>query len=229
MSDNAAWVVDLFVDTATRDVHDSAWWVRKFTAIEAALDERDAALSALKSERDALAERVEKAEREREVLTVQLAERVIAPDRCPITGRPFFMAIDGLATYGGPYDSYTIPVRDDDGSYVWRRYDHDEGGWVEDDESFSNADVDRAEAAEAAAEKLKSDLAVQARENAELVAALKPFAAIITDNVLGPQRPDEQKFVLAEVPTPAARHAVDFDFTVGDFRRAASAIEGGGA
>ncbi|MEE1886376.1 hypothetical protein [Pseudomonas carassii] len=37
------------------------------------------------------------------------------PDECPITGRQFFMWIehpdDGMVpTYGGPFDSYTIPV-----------------------------------------------------------------------------------------------------------------------
>ena len=58
------------------------------------------------------------------------------PDVCPITGRPFFMWIEHhktgqmVPTYGGPYDSYTIPVRDDDGSYCRERYDHDNGWWV---------------------------------------------------------------------------------------------------
>ena len=53
------------------------------------------------------------------------------PEACPITGRPFFMTIDGKATYGGPFDSYTIPRRDDDGSLTCERYDHDRGGWVD--------------------------------------------------------------------------------------------------
>ena len=58
------------------------------------------------------------------------------PDVCPITGRPFFMWIDHwqtgkpVPTYGGPYDSYTIPVKDSDGSFECERYDHDEGGWL---------------------------------------------------------------------------------------------------
>lgn len=35
-----------------------------------------------------------------------------------------------IPTYGGPYDSYTIPEKDDeDGTYSQYRYDHDEGGW----------------------------------------------------------------------------------------------------
>lgn len=61
------------------------------------------------------------------------------PDVCPITGLPFFMWIEHhetgqmVPTYGGPYDSYTIPVRDKDGSYYRERYDHDRGGWLTDE------------------------------------------------------------------------------------------------
>ena len=61
------------------------------------------------------------------------------PDACPITGLPFFMWIEHhetgqrVPTYGGPYDSYTIPVRDKDGSYCRERYDHDRGGWLTDE------------------------------------------------------------------------------------------------
>lgn len=61
------------------------------------------------------------------------------PDVCPITGLPFFMWIEHhetgqkVPTYGGPYDSYTIPVRDKDGSYCRERYDHDLGGWCIDE------------------------------------------------------------------------------------------------
>lgn len=61
------------------------------------------------------------------------------PDVCPITGRPFFMWIEHhktgqmVPTYGGPYDSYTLPVRDKDGSYCRERYDHDNGWWVTDE------------------------------------------------------------------------------------------------
>lgn len=44
----------------------------------------------------------------------QLADQLSAakrswPDKCPITRRDFFMEIDGVPTYGGPFDSYTIP------------------------------------------------------------------------------------------------------------------------
>lgn len=66
------------------------------------------------------------------------------PDRCPITQRPFFMWLEhpehgSVPTYGGPFDSYTIPVADnlpEDGNIEWddielsyQQYDHDEGAW----------------------------------------------------------------------------------------------------
>jgi len=62
------------------------------------------------------------------------------PAKCPITRRDFFMEIDGVPTYGGPYDSYTIPEMEGEPTdqhhdrelYV-RRYDHDRGGWVDDE------------------------------------------------------------------------------------------------
>ena len=62
-------------------------------------------------------------------------QKAWAPERCPLTGLHLFMWIehptDGMVpTYGGPFDSYTIPVRDEDGSYCRERYDHDEGGWL---------------------------------------------------------------------------------------------------
>ncbi|MDJ4950429.1 ead/Ea22-like family protein [Salmonella enterica] len=58
------------------------------------------------------------------------------PDVCPITGRMFFMWIEHetlgyVPTYGGPFDSYTIPTRDSSGEFSCERYDHDLGGWVE--------------------------------------------------------------------------------------------------
>lgn len=65
------------------------------------------------------------------------------PAACPITGRPFFMALlhpalGTVPTYGGPYDSYTIPAPEmsDAGAplhqreLVCERYDHDRGDWV---------------------------------------------------------------------------------------------------
>ncbi|WP_052369281.1 hypothetical protein [Citrobacter sp. S-77] len=58
------------------------------------------------------------------------------PDVCPITGREFFMWIEHptlgyVPTYGGPFDSYTIPTKGSDGEFSCERYDHDFGGWVE--------------------------------------------------------------------------------------------------
>lgn len=58
------------------------------------------------------------------------------PDVCPITGRKFFMWIEHwktgryVPTYGGPYDSYTIPVKDEDGTFSCERFDHDAGEWM---------------------------------------------------------------------------------------------------
>lgn len=57
------------------------------------------------------------------------------PDVCPVTGRKFFMWIEHetlgyVPTYGGPFDSYTIPTRDSSGEFSRERYDHDLGGWV---------------------------------------------------------------------------------------------------
>lgn len=65
------------------------------------------------------------------------------PDFCPLTLRPFFMWLDHpelgyVPTYGGPFDSYTIPEADyfpgeicrpEDIEWVCYRYDHDRGGW----------------------------------------------------------------------------------------------------
>lgn len=60
------------------------------------------------------------------------------PERCPITGRSFFMWIDHpdlgyVPTYGGPYDSYTLADKDENGEYFVHRYDHDDGAWVDDE------------------------------------------------------------------------------------------------
>lgn len=62
--------------------------------------------------------------------------RRLAKQFCPITKRPFFMAIEHpdlgwVATYGGPFDSFTIPEPDEDGSFRSERFDHDAGDWVE--------------------------------------------------------------------------------------------------
>ena len=69
------------------------------------------------------------------------------PDVCPITMRPFFMWIEHpdlgyVPTYGGPFDSYTIPepqlpdgiVEFHNIEFVCHHYDHDCGDWVEDED-----------------------------------------------------------------------------------------------
>ncbi|HML33833.1 hypothetical protein [Sporomusa sphaeroides] len=66
------------------------------------------------------------------------------PDKCPITNEPLFMELEHpdlgwVPTYGGPYDSYTIPEIDDDGDFVRYRYDHDEGCWVDGTDMVGNA------------------------------------------------------------------------------------------
>lgn len=66
------------------------------------------------------------------------------PSVCPITHRPFFMWIEHpsegiVPTYGGPFDSYTIPEPEIEGDfddfhkieYLCYRYDHDAGYWVD--------------------------------------------------------------------------------------------------
>ncbi|EJD6421784.1 hypothetical protein M0K99_RS19985 [Citrobacter freundii] len=58
------------------------------------------------------------------------------PEVCPITGRRFFMWIEhpelgNVPTYGGPFDSYTIPTKDSNGEFNCERYDHDVGDWVD--------------------------------------------------------------------------------------------------
>ena len=69
--------------------------------------------------------------------------RYLHPEKCPVTGRPFFMTLDhpelgDVPTYGGPYDSYTIPAPEGEPTDPWHerelrseRYDHDAGWWVE--------------------------------------------------------------------------------------------------
>lgn len=83
------------------------------------------------AERDAQRAEIERLTKDVERLLSAAGRTSYHPDACPITGRPFFMTIDGKATYGGPFDSYTIPRRDDDGSLTCERYDHDRGAWRE--------------------------------------------------------------------------------------------------
>ena len=97
--------------------------------ISLSIDECKSVIAAL-DERLALAEALEKAQRAGSI------NNQWKPDVCPITGRRFFLWIEHpefgyVPTYGGPYDSYTIPTRDSDGEFSCERYDHDFGGWVD--------------------------------------------------------------------------------------------------
>lgn len=76
-----------------------------------------------------MAERIAELER-------KLAEQVPPARHCPFTGREFFMVLEHpergpVPTYGGPFDSYTVPEPDEDGSLRCERYDHDAGGWAD--------------------------------------------------------------------------------------------------
>lgn len=60
------------------------------------------------------------------------------PSRCPITGDAFFMLIEHpvhgvVPTYGGAFDSYTIPEREEgpDEGFLRQRFDHDAGTWID--------------------------------------------------------------------------------------------------
>lgn len=57
-------------------------------------------------------------------------------DVCPISGRKFWGNIDHpelgyVATYGGPFDTYTIPVRGEDDELRSEHFCQDRGDWVE--------------------------------------------------------------------------------------------------
>lgn len=88
---------------------------------------------------DILKARIEALEKAQQVALPQVAQARWCPDVCPFTGLPFFMWIEHhetgvmTPTYGGPYDSYTIPERSESGSYLRERYDHDRGGWLIDE------------------------------------------------------------------------------------------------
>lgn len=63
-------------------------------------------------------------------------ETAFAGTVCPFTKRPYFMHLEHqelgrVPTYGGPFDSYTIPAPDDDEHLRCERFDHDAGNWVE--------------------------------------------------------------------------------------------------
>ncbi len=66
------------------------------------------------------------------------ALRTAIPKECPVTHLPYFTLIQSqydesvwVPTFGGPFDSYTIPVQDEDGYFYRERFDHDAGCWVE--------------------------------------------------------------------------------------------------
>lgn len=61
--------------------------------------------------------------------------------QCPISGLKFFANVEHpelgmVATYGGPFDSYTIPHLDEDDELRRERYDWDADHWVEGGEPF---------------------------------------------------------------------------------------------
>ena len=104
------------------------------------------------------------------------------PEKCPITGRPFFMTLDHpelgrVPTYGGPYDSYTIPAPEGEPTDPWHerelrseRYDHDAGWWVEGGEPIPLRIV-------------HEDMLFELQEDAEAAAAPTPPAQT-ADSVL---------------------------------------------
>src|SRR5687768_17050443 len=65
------------------------------------------------------------------------------PLKCPITRLPYFMTLHHpelgmVPTYGGPFDSYTIPEPEGEPTQPWHeremrceRYDYDWGGWAD--------------------------------------------------------------------------------------------------
>lgn len=82
--------------------------------------------------------------------------------KCPFTHRVYMMHLDHeelgwVPTYGGPFDSYTIPVPDEDGNLYSERYDHDEGGWIEGGEPIGVMLVSDEEYAELAALRAQPD------------------------------------------------------------------------
>ena len=61
-----------------------------------------------------------------------------APNHCPITGEKFWGNIEHpsmgmIATYGGPFDTYTIPTKTEEGELRRERFCQDRGAWVDSD------------------------------------------------------------------------------------------------
>ena len=113
------------------------------------------------------------------------------PDKCPITNLPFFMELEHpnigiVPTYGGPYDSYTIPEVDEEGDFIRYRYDHDEGCWVDGIESIGEA-FDMVQTLQ------KRNYELQAA-NGVMREALKPFAWFgekAKEFIPNPNKPDD--------------------------------------
>ncbi|EOA8751166.1 ead/Ea22-like family protein [Salmonella enterica subsp. enterica serovar Kentucky] len=105
--------------------------------LQRAKDALEAVALALRDDMRDAREQLEEAEKQ--IVELSRAASVNSqwkPDVCPVTGRKFFMWIEHetlgyVPTYGGPFDSYTIPTRDSSGEFSCERYDHDVGGWVE--------------------------------------------------------------------------------------------------
>ena len=121
------YATDLAIYLAKKFYPDVTQW-RPLDDLVGVLTQIDNMVAGVAVERDVLRAEVERLTNERWCPTV-----------CPITGRPFFMWIEHyesgrmVPTYGGPFDSYTIPIKGDDGEFVCERYDHDEGGWLVDE------------------------------------------------------------------------------------------------
>ncbi|EGK7079677.1 ead/Ea22-like family protein [Salmonella enterica subsp. enterica serovar Kentucky] len=104
--------------------------------LQRAKDALEAVALALRDDMRDAREQLEEAEKQ--IVELSRAASVNSqwkPDVCPVTGRKFFMWIEHetlgyVPTYGGPFDSYTIPTRDSSGEFSCERYDHDLGGWV---------------------------------------------------------------------------------------------------
>lgn len=61
------------------------------------------------------------------------SQRKGAPEFCPVTGRQYWghvthPELGSVATYGGPFDTYTIPACDGEEVTV-HRYDQDRAEW----------------------------------------------------------------------------------------------------
>lgn len=121
--------------------------------------------------------KLEAAEKELEIVRAAANMRQEPLPQCPVTGRDFFMTIQGedgkwYDTYGGPFDSYTIPKwNGEDQEFRSDRYDHDADCWVDGGEPYPFILVDESEQNERI-EKLE-DLAA---ENTRLREALHKIA-----------------------------------------------------